>query len=496
MGRLAVGLALGTGNAAIVAAAVDTTPRNAKYFFSATRLEPLKSTATASAGREVLYSRVTFATPDYPTSGWRFYFANWYVDQADVTNAPEKDIATPCDVEAYVELGGVHTRITFAGQNRVTIPPGGGLWCDEIPGFSPNANVRGFVKTADIRATGELRPVGPSRMSSLGEAAEWAATFSVTKINGTSSISNTASGSWFAPVAAVAKGNDGRTVALVVGDSITFGLDETSGLADGRGNIGAWRRGLDENVIGERIPYGMFAAPGTRPSGTSTLNAGAWRRRHEVLSSLPDLPFDVIIDGYGVNDANTNLATWQNSMQTNWDFLTSLYHKPIYQVTLTPKSSATGNVWWTDLSHQTPAADVRVALNDWIRTIPSPLAGIIDMAPAYADAAELGKWAVRPFTTTFASAYAGGTSGLSLANAPVVGEQLVFADGTSSKQYSTVIGVSGAGPYTVTVNNTISAYASGATVKANPTDDGLHPTTIVHKNAAANVVAPWKVVIS
>ena len=65
--------------------------------------------------------------------------------------------------------------------------------------------MRGFVKTADIRATGETRPVGPSRMSSLGEAAEWAATFSATKINGTSSISNTASGSWFAPIAAVAR---------------------------------------------------------------------------------------------------------------------------------------------------------------------------------------------------------------------------------------------------------------------------------------------------
>jgi hypothetical protein len=281
-----------------------------------------------------------------------------------------------------------------------------------------------------------------------------------------------------------------------VGDSITFGLDETSGLADGRGNIGAWRRGLDENVIGERIPSGMFAAPGTRPSGTSTLNAGAWRRRHEVLSSLPNLPFDVIIDGYGVNDANASLTIWQNSMQTNWNFLTSLYHKPIYQATLSPKSSITSNFWWTDLAHQTPATDVRVDLNNWIRTIPSPLAGIIDMAPAFADAVEMGKWAVCPFTTTFASAYAGGTSGLSLANTPTVGEQLVFADGTSSKQYSTVIGVSGAGPCTVTVNNTISACSSGAAVKANPTDDGVHPASNVHKNAAINVVAPWKAVIS
>jgi hypothetical protein len=66
----------------------------------------------------------------------------------------------------------------------------------------------------------------------------------------------------------------------------------------------------------------------------------------------------------------------------------------VFQTTICPRTTSTDN--WTTTTNQTPYAheDIRVALNDWIRTCPAPLSGFFDAADLAETSRNSGIWKV------------------------------------------------------------------------------------------------------
>ncbi|TMJ36281.1 MAG: hypothetical protein E6G89_16885, partial [Alphaproteobacteria bacterium] len=337
-----------------------------------------------------------------------------------------------------------------------------------------------------------MRPIGYSRISTLGEAAEWSATLDLTKLSG-GSVSNTASGQFYGPSVVVARGNDGRLVPLIFDNSIGFGKDEATSLADARANFGFWQRGLDENSVGPRLPYMNFAVPGAQLEAQCSLAVGKFNHRDYILRSISTgLPFDLALAG-DENEAGTDSVIWRRHIDNALDWINVTYGMPCATRTMLPKVSYANNRPGTTLADQISALDARLDTNTDLIANVAPAIMCFQIGEAYHDAGTQSKWKVRPFTTTLAAAYSG-TGSLSMTDAPTLGENLVFNDGTASVVISTVIARSGSGPYTVTCNNPVPALSNGATVKATQTDgDGTHPSTAANTEYGTPIVAASKI---
>ncbi|WP_119275150.1 hypothetical protein [Taklimakanibacter deserti] len=466
--------------------------REEMLFGAATRLHMMISkSAPLIAGRECMTSRITFAVPEYATYDFWAFYPNFWIDETDTTNSPERDIANAATVYGSFEFAGIFHPTLFEGSQSCTLAANtAGKW-GSIPTFTSPGAQRGWARTIHQANIGDVRPIGYSRMSSMNEAAQWSATPNLGLLSG-GAITNTASGRYYGPACAVARGNDGRLVPLVLINSIDFSEDETVSLADARANVGFWQRGFDENVTGPRLPYMNFAVPGTRCSGQCSLVPGAFLRRDEVIQGLANTPFDLAVFG-DENDANVDASAWRARMDEMLDFLNDRYGIPCAYRTCLPKAAFSNNRPFTTLADQIVASDARLALNTGLLSSPAPAVMTFDIGAVVHDAVETDKWKLRSFSAALTSDFAGGTGPVVMHAAPVKGELLVFGDGTAGHQKSTVIGVSGSGPYSVTLTLPIGAYATGHVVKAAPNDgDGKHPTTPVDIECAA-VVATNKI---
>ena len=448
--------------------------------------------AAVVAGKEYMTSRIAGGMPEYAAYDFYAFYPHFRCNVLDPAN-PEVDIPNDGSVWGSFALAGVFHQVSFDGQAEGVQTAGQpGRWGKIASTFTPGGSAMVQFRTIQHTAIGGVRPIGYSRISTLGEAAEWSATLDLTKLSG-GSVSNTASGQYYGPSVIVARGNDGRLVPLIFDNSIGFGEDETASLADARANFGFWQRGLDENSVGPRLPYMNFAVPGAQLQAQSSLAAGKFKHRDYILRSVSTgLPFDLALAG-DENEASTDSVVWRQHIDNALDWINATYGVPCATRTMLPKVSYVNNKPGTTLADQIPALDARLDTNSGLVANVAPAIICFQIGEAYHDAGTPSKWKVRPFTTTLAAAYSG-TGTLSLSDAPVLGENLVFNDGSAGVVISTVIARSGYGPYTVTCNNPVPALANGAMVNATQTDgDGRHPSTAANIEYGTPVVAAGKI---
>lgn len=122
----------------------------------------------------------------------------------------------------------------------------------------------------------------------------------------------------------------------------------------------------------------------------------------DVITYLPD-PYgsarsaimakcDYVIVGEGTNDiaSGMTLAQYQPKALAiaTWFSATGI---KVYFGTIPPRTTSTDS--WATLANQTVAASEaqRLAINEWLRTIPAPITGILDVAAAVETS---GKWNV------------------------------------------------------------------------------------------------------
>jgi hypothetical protein len=478
----------GGGNGPVVAAPLV---RAQKLLGISTRLHLPLASQTGSAGREVLYSSTHIGFPAWAgVTDWRAACPHFYGNENPGGNPPEVDIENAASVYASLGISGVFTMGSFEGQEEGVMTPGTwGRWVKfGNPTYTPSGT--GKIRTAHQVATGALRPVGYSRITPQSEAAEWSATLTLSKIQTGGTITHNSGIPYFyGPCLLIGKGNDGRMVPIILGNSIDFSNDENSSLADSRGNMGFWQRGFDDSA--DRRPYINFAIPGSRFGQQASLNAGAFKRRGEILNSIETgCPADVAVGG-DENSALADSVAWRQVIDDFADFINDTFGMPFAHRTMLPKVSYVGNGRVT-LAEMTAAVDDRVDTNTDLVANPAAYP-TFQIGEEFHDAVSTGKFEVNSFTALVVGAY-GGSGAITLNANPPLGTALVFNNATASVAIRIVTASTANGQnWNVTCSTAPPTQGDGATVLASHTDgDGTHPTTAGHRDLGAPVVVTGK----
>lgn len=102
-----------------------------------------------------------------------------------------------------------------------------------------------------------------------------------------------------------------------------------------------------------------------------------------------------------VHVATSTFATAQADLQALWSCLQGLGITKLWQCTFPPVTDSTDG--WATLGNQTPSPlwnnPVRLLINDWIRTTPTPLAGFFELAGSLESSLNSGLWKVPGYTT-------------------------------------------------------------------------------------------------
>ncbi|MCH4894001.1 hypothetical protein GO308_12835 [Sphingomonas sp. SFZ2018-12] len=479
--------------------------RAAAYRFAATGLEANQhlSIYTTNSNQEFGASDKAFWSPDYPVSGYRFYFSNWTLRGNAGALSQEVDGNQPIVIEGVAMIVGSERRqLTFNGQSSVTLAPGQGVWSDPVNLLVP-ARRRVDLITAWRAVVGAAAMLGSFfPVPANGESWTLANTSRAAFLFDGAIPNNEPSNLYaYGPSAAVAQGGDGRDVVLVLGDSIAFGTGEANNTADARNNRGWVARWLDSTADGaQRIPYAKLAAPSS--AARQNTAAASFTRRAEMMTALPNLPFTRIINQMGLNDATGSLNTWRDRITVSNNLAKAIWPVPLLQLGFTPYTTA-------DTSQFTTAAgQTFVTSHDWPSGLTQQVQNALAGLPAGVDAFEFighlfdgretlgaaaeGKWRAdfSTINTTLQAATLAGATSITVRGPIPVGAAIAINAGQAGAAVTTVTAVSGVGNVTCTVFPAITgAMASGVPVRGVAVNDGLHPSSELAAWVAARAAA-------
>jgi hypothetical protein len=474
-----------------------------RLMFASTRLVTSTwANPAVVSGYEYQYSRLICGSPDYGINTLYAYFPNWRRQQS-AGSPTEVSPGNSITINATIDVAGVITPVLFSGvAGPYTIADGGGIWASAA--VSIPAGTTFFVRTECQAAIGATR-IGIGRpYTNQSEGIIHAAAQDTGYLDGSKTPVGIGAASniyAYGPTAIVAKGWDGRPVALLTGDSIAYGNDAnatTNRAWSSRGNVGYWQSGLDDTVNG-RIPFGLVCVPGL----TSVLDDSA-ADLPKTLAMLEDPifgsgvnyrpPFTCIVSEMGVNDfdASTGASRYPTPVKAQMlariAFWTARYPGlPFVQSTLTPRATSTALYSWTDPTQQTPVGTDGVspagrwAFNDDL--LAGNIAGVtasVDVSAAFSDPTNRDRWRAGTFSTTLSATASAGATTISLPIALVPGDNVCFEPGAAAGENRAVVSLpTGSGPYIHTVNAALTnTHTSGAVVKDRVTDDGVHPIEV------------------
>lgn len=485
-----------------------------RYSFAATRLRFPIIQRAGHVTNTFYIGEFVFASPDYAVTDPRFAFPTFYSPFA----GGETAVANNITIEGVsIEVGGTWYEAPPASFPVVMDPalvPGALLAA--IPVTIPaNTLVTGRVA---YTFTGNLPTVTPNTAIGLGEGNIGSTSSLAAKLMDGSAVGNSAGHSdVYAPCFMVAKGGDGRPSFIIVGDSIGYGQTSSPAqLSSARGESGYIPRGLDDNATSLRLAYSNFCIPGQNPIQWKT--RANWAKKLDLLKMVYDQhgawPFDQVISQHGTNSSTATYlgaGNLRESMETYFSLITTEWGKPITQVEILARPTSTDG--YATLVNQSVSISADYPTGTlWLfnadmggaNGLGDPAAyfragGYIEdsIAPwrygSYDLINERDKLAIRPFSTTVASAYTSGST-ISLTAAPTLGEALAI--GNTSPFYCYVTAVTGSGPYTVSFVQTGStkAISAGETARAVPHDSsGLHPSPLAEVAIYAAAIVDWKI---
>jgi hypothetical protein len=474
-----------------------------RYLFWASGAKvPSGALGTAASGTNYVMTKLVFGSPQYAINHLRLHFSGFASTEGG--NSPQETVlpgnATTVDGVWISVDAGPASRCTFGGANGASIASGAnGAWTDDLAlGADIPAESLVTIHTLYHVAVGEkLIPsyqIEKHRGERVWGASDVATLEALigTDAPGTAALDTayggTAQPTFYGPDMMVAKGWDGRPVALGVNDSIGERQNDTPQSADARRNKGWLRRWLDADGVQGRTPHFLIGVPGassTRELATSS--AKRWDVLNEIVAFNGDKwPFTCIIDQMCINDYHATYAT----MHANWKDLVTrirarLGNVPVIAIGTTPRTSASTDNYLTAASQTySSSGGVYTTGNNYLMDadkaagMDGTIQGFIDLiGPAYT--ATAGKWPGAWTTTLAAQAGTDGIAGYStirVVDEPMRGDLLRW--GGNGAQLGTVVDYSGsAGDWLVTLDRSINIAMSapGSVVFAPTTSDGTHP---------------------
>jgi lysophospholipase L1-like esterase len=304
-------------------------------------------------------------------SGLKLVYAN---HQTTTTG----DVANPdtITIKASIDLGGgVLIPVRFSGKKTIDIDGGGFVTSDEI-GINLTKGSTFFVRTYVSVAAGKKWVKGSSSWIN-GEGKHQAA--DVTEGGALNIVAD--NGGYYKPIAIMGRTSVKKPTtksALLVGDSIMWGTGDSTTPRD--------YIGYTQTALYNKRPLVVIARPSETAQGFNVVTNRMFR-----MQMIKHCGF--VVSNYGINDirASRTLAQVQNDLLAIWNMFNKM-GLPVFQNTITPSTTSTDS--WATTGNQTPESSnaVRVQVNDWIRTVPSPLSGYFEIADLAETARNSGIW--------------------------------------------------------------------------------------------------------
>lgn len=423
-------------------------------------------------------------------------------------------------------FGGPYTTVTFGGNASGTYAAGSQLISDAAAGVTIPANSSNYVYQVVMTAT-DTSATFPGYYETANGV------FGGTKHEGTTSGTqaamlallgtnvSTASATAFGATAIVCQGWDGSPVAVMGGDSIGYGQNESSD-GNARGVFGFINHGMDDSASSVSMPIFNMGTQGeswiaATSEGAATL--GHYGYHIQMLNALAalnpgnHLPFTTFISQHWHNDPNVaDGQAWWGMIHTAFPGITLVQTTGLPSATNSDSTgvcaSGSAIACYTDQtgSDQLPFsaawdwpnggtwANFNAGLTGGTFNCPNNtnpgecVDGVIDVNSTTPSVMLLGLWNPGPYTATFASTATEPTKTLVLTGGspgvcPLQYANLVLEPNTTNMEQvgtaQTVVPNSpSAGECTVTTfANTGITHSSGASVAEGYPADGTHQTT-------------------
>lgn len=292
-------------------------------------------------------------------SGLRLVYANWYNDGGRDRPGPD-----PITVGALLLAPGP-VNLTFDSRPTATLAPGETRISDPVHLDLPSGSEGEFFSVTTVSAAPLGRiPTGPQTDALAGEGV---APGSPRPDFPAGTAYGHAPWQILAPVPSDASRR--LPTVLVTGDSNAVGFGDSRGEAR---HFGWVRRAFD-------LPTLNLAVSGATAAGA--LTAESRRRRATLLRWVRP---DVAVAALGTNDlqrGGPDLSAMQRVLTAHWRELADR-GMTVFACTLPPVTTSTDG-WRTSAGQAaTPGWEVRERVNDWVRSRPGPLAGVLDLAAA------------------------------------------------------------------------------------------------------------------
>lgn len=287
-------------------------------------------------------------------AGLRLVFANRHNRLGHDEPGPD-----PIEVRAgLARPGGRSVPVRFDGGESVRLAPGAVVLSDPVRVVVTAGEVLTSRTTATVQAGGRI-PLGPEPDVLAGEQVE---------ASGPGAPPRHGYGPW----QVLGEGAATAPVVFVAGDSNAVGFGDVRGSARHRGWV---RRALEPS----RIPHVNLSVSGATALGASTPDGLADR-----LTLLRWTDPTLAVAALGTNDlqgGGPDLPEMQRRLTALWRLLSGA-GRPVVACTLPPVTLSSDG--WRTTAGQRPDAGlaVRERVNDWVRTLPEPLTGFIDLAAA------------------------------------------------------------------------------------------------------------------
>jgi lysophospholipase L1-like esterase len=282
-------------------------------------------------------------------------------------------------IKASAVIGGVIYPLFFNGSRVGTLAPGGRLISDPLSNRVAKGAVINIRTYADAGTGNVIRPNGTQETWGYGGTWTGGST-GIADYTDSASPPALETQSYNGIVPLMVVGLCNTNCLLIVGDSISAGGYISNLFSWQRENFGSSSGSVFNQVhVGRNANTALIAAGGEAAKNWNTY----WIKRNTATFC------DVAIVAYGANESNDSVATIQASLQAVWNDLHAMGIR-VWACTITPSTTSTDS--WATVGNQTDIRPNINTVNDWIRTLPAPLVGVIDVSDAVSSARNSGRW--------------------------------------------------------------------------------------------------------
>ncbi|MBX4858768.1 hypothetical protein HJA86_01995 [Rhizobium bangladeshense] len=381
-----------------------------RYMPAATRTHwPAGFTQTYAAGLNFQCSKLFFGSPDYPTNDFLIPFVGFGLTEGGL--APQETVNPNGDIlidEAFfIHPNGTEHPILFGESaaaaataatgvvyGQVTLPTNLPAWSifgirTVYHGTVGNTYIGGYRcqrhRGEKLWAAGDLASVQALANADAPSTAEMD-TFYNTVGNATNSQPLA-----YGPALVLAKGWDGRPVPLMLADSLVE-RQEIAASADDRGNMGIWRRWLDQRDAewGSYIPL-VMGVPGSKSAQELATSATKRWDLIDAIKTTYNSGKDIwtfVLDQSGRNDNDNTASTWSGRKFGLVDRVKTRYGADtrVVGITLMPTFTSTDAgrtvAGFAVATLWNPVTGTLATVNNSIKASPR-YAAVIDMVPAF-----------------------------------------------------------------------------------------------------------------